>query len=277
MAAAKGNVWAPQNLDRWGIQNTTGGSMNIYPSALQPYGVVANTAMNEAILRASIAGSGGVTNPTNPSLTGSALADQYVQQGGVDYALAKLQAAAGSAMGPDYSTIDTLFGLKQSQTSDKGQQATNIQQELAWLQSQPENLARDQSIVSLKQSLDQLTTSTNNLNSTNQDLLSPYYTQDPRTSHIGFRSQGMAAGGYVDVPGGSSANDNMLLTMPVASGERVYVDPMTGARGGGGTVVNLSISSPVIVQAGANTDQIGRTLYQSNQSLAKQIRAAMPS
>jgi hypothetical protein len=63
------------------------------------------------------------------------------------------------------------------------------------------------------------------LNGTNQDLLSLYYSQDPRTSHIGFRSQGMAAGGYVDVPGSPSANDNMIATIPVASGERIFVDP----------------------------------------------------
>src|SRR4029077_3294315 len=76
-------------------------------------------------------------------------------------------------------------------------------------------VAEDQTIPKLKDSIDNLKASTDSLNATNQDLLSPYYTQDPRTSHIGFRSQGMASGGYVDVPGSSSANDNMLAMIPV--------------------------------------------------------------
>jgi hypothetical protein len=127
----------------------------------------------------------------------------------------------------------------------------------------------------LTTSLDDLTKSTNNLNATNQELLSPFYTQDPRTSHIGFRSQGMASGGYVTVPGGASANDNMLAMIPVASGERIYVDPMTGTRGGaGGGSIVLNISSPITINGNANADQFGRTVFQANQQLAKQIRTA---
>ena len=63
---------------------------------------------------------------------------------------------------------------------------------------------------------------------------------DPRTSHIGFRSQGMSGGGYVDVPGLPSANDNLIATIPVASGERIYVDPMSVKRGNAGTTINIS-------------------------------------
>ena len=178
------------------------------------------------------------------------------------------------------SAVQSLTDLKNSQTTDKSTQVANLQGELGWLQTQPGSVAQQQAIVSLKQSIDQLNSvdydALNTTNTTTNELLSPYYTQDPRTSHIGFRSQGMASGGYVDVPGGISANDNMLAMIPVASGERIYVDPMTGRRGtGGGTSFTVNISSPVIVQAGANTDQIGRTLYQSNQNLAKQIKSAM--
>ena len=81
----------------------------------------------------------------------------------------------------------------------------------------------------------------------------------------------MAAGGYVDVPGGYSANDNMMAMVPVASGERIYVDPMTNRRGtaGGGMVIN--ISSPITINGNANADQFGRTVYQTNQLLAKQV------
>jgi hypothetical protein len=123
--------------------------------------------------------------------------------------------------------------------------------------------------------VDKLKDSTDSLNATNQELLSPYYTQDPRTSHIGFRSQGMALGGYVDVPGSPSTNDNMIATIPVASGERIYIDPMNNRRStssGSGMVIN--ISSPINIFGNADKDQFGRTVYQNNQQLAKQVRAA---
>jgi hypothetical protein len=129
----------------------------------------------------------------------------------------------------------------------------------------------------LKTSIDDLKTSTDDLRKSNEDLLSPYYTLDPRTSHIGFRSQGMSLGGYVDVPGGMSSNDNMIATIPVASGERIYIDPTAnrrsaGSGNGSGMVVN--ISSPIAIYGNPNKDEFGRTLYQNNQTLAKQVRAA---
>jgi hypothetical protein len=123
-------------------------------------------------------------------------------------------------------------------------------------------------------SIEKLKDSTDKLTKSNEDLLSPYYTQDPRTSHIGFRSQGMAAGGYVDVPGGASANDNMTAIIPVASGERIYVDPMSGRRDTSGGGMTINISSPITINGNANKDEFSRTVYQSNQMLAKQVRAA---
>jgi hypothetical protein len=128
----------------------------------------------------------------------------------------------------------------------------------------------------LQKSTDDLAKSTDSLTATNQELLSPFYTIDPRTSHIGFRSQGMATGGYIDVPGGISTNDNMIASVPVASGERIYVDPMGRRRGmatGGSMTIN--ISSPVMIQGNPNQDQLGRTMYQNNQNMAKQMRAAL--
>jgi hypothetical protein len=84
----------------------------------------------------------------------------------------------------------------------------------------------------------------------------------------------MASGGYVDVPGGSSANDNMLATIPVASGERIYVDPMTGRRGtASGGNLTINISSPVMIAGNASKDDVGRTMFQNNQNLAKQLRS----
>jgi hypothetical protein len=173
------------------------------------------------------------------------------------------------------SQVSSLTDALNRQTSDKATQAANLRAEMQWLQSRPTSIAQQDQMAQLRQSIEELTKSTDSLNATNQDLLSPYYTQDPRTSHIGFRSQGMATGGWVDVPGGYSANDNMVATIPVASGERIFVDPMGARRtatGPGHTTIN--ISQPIMIQGNANKDELGRTLFQSNQSLAKQIGAA---
>jgi hypothetical protein len=145
---------------------------------------------------------------------------------------------------------------------------------LAYEKSQPTSTITLNAITALTDALGTLTTSTGALNDTMQEALSPYYTQDPRTSHIGFRSQGMAAGGWVDVPGGVSSTDNMIATIPVASGERIYVDPMTSKRGGGSSPTTINISSPILIQGNANKDEVGRTVYQSMQRSARQLSAA---
>jgi len=171
------------------------------------------------------------------------------------------------------SQVTSLYSTLQQQ--NPAAQAASMQAEMAWLQSRPTSIAQQQAIAQLQQSIQGLTKSTDALNATNQELLSPYYTLDPRTSHIGFRSQGMATGGWVDVPGGYSANDNMIASIPVASGERIFVDPMGSRRtatGPGHTTIN--ISQPILIQGNANKDDLGRTLFQSNQGLAKQINAA---
>ena len=61
-------------------------------------------------------------------------------------------------------------------------------------------------------------------------------------------------------------------TRPVASGERIYVDPMPSRRGGAGTTI--SINMPVTIQGNANRDDVGRTLYQAGQNIARQLAAS---
>lgn len=175
------------------------------------------------------------------------------------------------------STLSTLYSMKNSQTSDVAGKLSNDQQFLSWLQSQPQTIANLQAIASLTSEIQNLTKSTDGLNATNQDLLSPYYTQDPRTSHIGFRSQGMADGGYVDVPGSPSANDNMVATIPVASGERIYVDAMPSKRGdrGGSQSITINLGGITVNSGGsADVNAIGRTVYQALQTGARQLQGA---
>jgi hypothetical protein len=207
----------------------------------------------------------------SPSAQAQRSADRAVSKGDIPGAI------LGAEKHGDTSLVDTLTNLLNGFTKDPKAQSANLQAELAWLQTQPETIARDQQIQTLMQSIDQLTSSTNSLNSTNQDLLSPYYSQDPRTSHIGFRSQGMSDGGYVPVPGSPSANDNMIATIPVASGERIYVDPQNAARGksSGGTSQSITINAPITINGvAANKDDIGRTVFQAVQSASRQLQAA---
>jgi hypothetical protein len=191
--------------------------------------------------------------------------------GGADAAIAAI--AAGKVSGDYTSSLDAFIGLKNSGTTDKNVQAANLQYEMELISKLPANVQRDQKLADLQNSIDQLTKSTDSLNSTNQDLLSPYYSQDPRTSHIGFRSQGMATTGYIDIPGVPSANDNMTLTLPVASGERVNVSNGPN-RGGGSSAQPISIVNHITIAGNANKDEVGRTFYQITQTQAKQIAAS---
>ena len=150
--------------------------------------------------------------------------------------------------------VTSLYDLQRSQTGDK---TAGMQAELAWLQSRPQSIEQQQAIVDLKQAMEQLTQSTNDLNATNQDLLSPYYTQDPcghRTSDFARRVWRVAVTSTYRAA--TRPIDNMIASIPVASGERIYVDPMTGRRGTGGGSLTINISSPVLINGNANKDEV---------------------
>lgn len=198
-----------------------------------------------------------------PNTTGADAFVQLANRGG--YNVEQLFGAERSTVPDKISTIDSLF---QSQPGDK---TANNNAEIAYLRSNlPASIERDTKIAELTQAIGGLTTSTDSLNRTNQDLLSPYYTQDPRTSHIGFRSQGMASGGEFTVPGGYSSNDNMVGTIPLASGEIVSVR----RPGDASATTQVHIVNNISIGAGANVDQFKRTLFQNTQNTVRQIRAA---
>lgn len=215
--------------------------------------------------------------------------DTAFGNGGIDAAIASLKSTKGATgyfgYGMDYvpgtpvdynalmSQANVLYGLKNAQTTDRNVQLSNLNDQLSWLQTLPATIAREQAISSLQNSIDQLKKSTDGLNDTMGDALSPYYSQDPRTSKIGFRSQGMASGGEFTVPGGYSANDNMIGTIPLASGEIVSV--RRPGENAGKTVINVTNN----INVNGNVDQrtvnaIGRTAYQETQRAARNIRSA---
>jgi hypothetical protein len=257
----------------WGSDwHGTGGT-----SSYDPGGFFGNLAPNR-------------TAGTSQGIT--AAVNSAIANGGIDAAISALKNTkgyAGTIGGPiiaseaaipvDYSALfsqaDALYALKNGQTTDKTVQATNLNDELAFVRSAPETVARDQKINDLMNAIKSLTTSTDSLNGTNQDLLSPYYTQDPRTSHIGFRSQGMATGGELTVPGGYSANDNMLAQIPVASGEIVSVRRPGQNLSGGSSNITINLGGLTVNSGGpADTNAIGRTVYQAMQNATRQLQAA---
>jgi hypothetical protein len=200
----------------------------------------------------------------------NAVASSYVSSGnylGAIRAIEKLQGNNADRV----SQVDALTQIMNGMTSDKGAQITNLQSELAWLNTLPETIARDQKINDLTQSIQQLKDSTDSLNSTNRELLSPYYSQDPRTSKIGFRTQGMATGGEVTVPGGYSAHDNMVAQIPVASGEIINVRRPGQSAGGSTTNQTTTINQTFIVAHGTDVNSFGRTAYQETQAALRAL------
>jgi len=116
-----------------------------------------------------------------------------------------------------------------------------------------------------------------------QNALSPFYSQDPRTTHLGFRAgvvgnpdwqisgasnenplaailgpgataPGMADGGSFVVGGGYSANDNRMAMFPVASGEQVIVNRNRAGQSGqviqidNRTIINGRVDADVFAQ-----------------------------
>jgi hypothetical protein len=200
-----------------------------------------------------------------------AIVNAAYSSGGIDAAIKAAQNSA-SQDSNSLQTVDQLYQFKNGGTSDTKAQASNLKEELAWLNTQPVTLARDVAIRNLDESIKKLTDSTDGLTGA---LLSPYYDQDPRKTHIGFRSQGMATGGELTVPGGYSANDNMLAQIPVASGEIVSV--RRPGQNLGGSTQNISISlGGITVNSGgpADANAIGRTVYQAMQTATRQLQAA---
>lgn len=109
-------------------------------------------------------------------------------------------AVNGGVLGLDTEKLSTLERL--IATMPKEQQISSTEGLLATLQQQAPSLARDENITRLTESLDQLRSATDANTSATQavtDVLSPYYSQDPRASRLGFRA---FAGGGIMTPWG---------------------------------------------------------------------------
>lgn len=198
--------------------------------------------------------------------------------GSIQSAIDAAQGQKAPAGGQDglISSVQSLYDLLNKQTTDKSQQAANLNQELSWLKDLPKTFATESKIADLNSSIKSLTDAT----VANTEALSPYYAQDPRTSHIGFRA-GFDRGGAFVVPGAVSSNDNMVAHIPVASGERVMIEPPGTTRGGGSSMLDgkgggqpIQVIQNITFNGNVNRDEVGRTMFQAGQNLAKQVAGA---
>ncbi|MCP1832839.1 phage tail length tape measure family protein [Bradyrhizobium sp. USDA 4545] len=118
------------------------------------------------------------------------------------------------------SQVQALYELKNSQTTDDAVKKANLQEELAWLQSRPETLARDQAIAQLIQAINNNTDAT----SANTVSLNPLYNGRDALK-IGYYK---AASGLDLIAQGPTSGDQVPFHAMINGGERVKI--MTAAE-----------------------------------------------
>jgi hypothetical protein len=118
-----------------------------------------------------------------------------------------------------YQTLQTLYDLKNAGTNDNNTKIANYEAEMAFLQSRPETIARDQAISSLQQSIDGLTTATK---ANTAATLNPLYTQGAGALAIGYYH---AATGLDATVQGSGGTDSVPVHIMMTPGETLSARP----------------------------------------------------
>jgi hypothetical protein len=263
-----------------------------------PEGYASTTTFgaNQDFINASTFGAGGYTPGGGPNAQGvETLINRQLAMGG------SLHQAIQTAMQYGQTQlVQTLTALL-----PQGQQVNAMQQQISQLRTKPATVENLTAIQRLTEQIQQLTQSTDGLNSTMQQSLSPYYSQDPRTTKLGFRAgtkinpdwlvpgasndnpvgaitgwdgatagtlTGFANGGSFVVPGGYSATDNKIARFPVASGEEVVVN-----RSPQGNKAPVNIDARVIIQGNTDPstiDKIKRSQFKQAQLMQRSMRVA---
>lgn len=152
---------------------------------------------------------------------------------GADPVMAASLAAHGydlnAILGPQRSTIDdkisqmdTLVQLQNAKTNNKDEQVANLKAEMDWLQALPETISRDQKIVSLQQSIDQLKNATDANTAATAATLNPLYSQGHGAlPQIGYFH---AASGLDVIAQGPTVGDQVPFKAMVNGGERIRIE-----------------------------------------------------
>jgi hypothetical protein len=148
----------------------------------------------------------GYTNMVNSYLSGRGTIGSmnWAEGGGLSGAISGLLSSASGGGGTSFSggglSAELLQAVQRlTNLLPDDQKAGVIEQQLALLRAQPQNIETMEAIRSLEQSLDQLRQSTDSLKDAMTDVLSPFYSQDPRNMRLGFRA---FAGGGIMSPWG---------------------------------------------------------------------------
>ncbi len=196
-AAASAAGGDTRNVGRFGYANfvespIAAGARNAYgaggfdPNTLQPnaQGIanLVNTHLAGGRTMATAGWESGVTGAIEGLLSGSG------PRGGVRF-------GAGGLSSDVLSVVQQLIDV----LPDDKSKAVETERALGLLRAQPQTIETLQSIKSLEQSLKQLTEATNANTQAITDVLSPFYSSDPRRTHLGFRA---FAGGGIMSPWG---------------------------------------------------------------------------
>jgi hypothetical protein len=216
-------MFQPKN----GVEGNTAGTVPFWlqqqlQNAPGPLGVsdAANNALGAGGINAAIAAASGLTAGTMTSNAGASLEASL----GLSPGFLGLTKSTTNNESDIISTVGSLYDIKNSQTSDNAVKTANLQEELAWLQSRPESIARDQAIAQLTQSMQQLTGATN-ANTAATVSLNPLY-NGRSALQVGYYH---AANGLDLVAQGPTTGDQIPFHAMVNGGERITIGPANKA------------------------------------------------
>ncbi|WP_029581936.1 phage tail length tape measure family protein [Bradyrhizobium sp. URHD0069] len=156
------------------------------------------------------------------------------------------------------STLQSLYELKNAQTNDNGVKRANITEEIAWLNTLPETIARNQQIVTLTQSLDSLKDS---VDASTQATLNPLYQQGHGAMpQIGYYHAATGLDGIVQGPSGV---DKVPVHMMLTAGEHIQVTP-AGQSNDNRSSRTTNLTQNIVV-SGSDTPQRRRNAMQRAQ------------
>jgi hypothetical protein len=202
---------------------------------------------------------------------------------GADPTLAAIDAQHGydltKILGPQTSNVDNkitaadnIVQLQNAQTSDKGAQVSNPQSEMAWLNTLPETIARDQKIVSLQQSIDGLKNATNANTSALTASLNPLYSQGHGALAIGYYKAANGLDGVAQ--GGTPGVDSVPIHIMAMPGEPIKVGAAaTAANSNNPAPTTQIVNNNNFVFNGTSTSNARRSQRQFAQGFG-QIAAA---
>lgn len=181
------------------------------------------------------------------------------------YDLLKVLGPLRSNIGDKISSVDQLTQLQNAQTSDKSVQISNLRSEMDWLATLPASIERDQKIVSLQDSIDQLTVATDANTAATQATLNPLYSQGHGALAIGYYK---AATGLDGVVQGSGGVDSVPVHLMMTPGEPIKAGPaaMSSNDNSKQITVNQYFS-------GGLTNTRRRSMRQAGQGFSQSIAA----